>query len=368
MGARLLLAGLVVVVSGCGSSGGTPSADAGASASSDGGMDAATTLDATVAPDAEGNDAAVLPLPACGTSTPEALMACVERARYVADLETISGARPPGSTHHGEVRELCATRLGELGFTVERHDYGSGVNVVGTRVGTALPDERVLVSAHYDSTVGCPGADDNASGTAGALETARVLAMATFGRTLVVACWDEEERGLVGSRGYADRAAMRGETLVANFVYEMIGYRDTTPGSQSLPAGLGLLFPRELRALQLRGSPGDFVVVIADELHSAGSAAAVGAMAARVGLPSVVLALPESVALVPETSDLRRSDHASFWENGAPGIMLGDTANFRYDRYHCAAGPDTPDQLDPDFSVAIIQATVGAAAQSLQAP
>ena len=66
---------------------------------------------------------------------------------------------------------------------VERHDFGSGVNVVGVLPGGDLAGERVLVTAHYETTfhyntssnTTCPGADDNASGVAGLLETARVL-------------------------------------------------------------------------------------------------------------------------------------------------------------------------------------------------
>jgi oligoendopeptidase F len=38
------------------------------------------------------------------------------------------------------------------------------------------------------------------------------------------------------------------------------------------------------------------------------------------------------------------SDHASFWEAGYPGVMLTDTALYRYPHYHTAR--DTPDKLD----------------------
>ncbi len=329
----------------------------------------AVTVDAGVDSGLDaGLDAAMPPLPACGPGAPDALAACVDRARYVADLEAIEGERPPGSAHHGEVRELVATRLAELGFTVERHDYGTGVNVVGVREGASLPEERVLVSAHYDHLEGCAGADDNASGTAGALEAARVLAMGTHARTLVVALWDEEERGLIGSDAYARRAAAAGETIVANLVFEMIGYRDTTPGSQTFPMGFELLFPRQVRQVEGNESRGDFVVLIADEARSAATVDAFTRFAARVELPTVALVLDEGLVVSPVLGDLRRSDHAPFWEQGAPGVMIGDTANFRYARYHCAAGPDTSDQLDPDFSVAILQAAVGAAAEALAGP
>ncbi|MEZ4336017.1 MAG: M20/M25/M40 family metallo-hydrolase [Sandaracinaceae bacterium] len=347
---------LVLFLGGCGAS---VTADAGIDSGLDAGVDASADA---------GVDAGPPPLPACGTDAPDALMACVERARFVADLEAVEGERPPGSAHHDEVREMVATRLESLGYTVERHDYGTGVNVIGVLEGTTAPSERVLVSAHYDHITGCAGADDNASGTAGALEVARVLATTTHDRTLVVALWDEEERGLVGSEAYAERAAAAGEAIVANFVFEMIGYRDETPNSQTFPDGFELLFSRQVRQVQANDNRGDFAVLIADELHGTPGVEAFTRNAARVALPTVALVLNEGNTTSPLLGDLRRSDHAPFWAVGAPGMMIGDTANFRYARYHCAAGPDTSDQLDPDFSVQIIQATVGAAAEQLSAP
>ncbi len=145
----------------------------------------------------------------CGTGSATAIADCVEQSRYEADLKFVAAPRPPGSAHHQAVRDLCAARFAEYGFTVEQHDYGTGSNVIGVLPGAS--DERVIVSAHYDSTDGsCPGADDNATGVAGVLETARVMATASLDRTLVVACWDEEEDGLIGSDAYAARAKQSG--------------------------------------------------------------------------------------------------------------------------------------------------------------
>ena len=105
-----------------GSCGAEELADAGTDAGVDAGVDA-------------GLDAGPEPLPDCGTDSPAALAACADQARYVTLLEAIEGERPPGSAHHGEVRDLAAQTLEDLGYTVERHDYGTGVNVVGVRAG-----------------------------------------------------------------------------------------------------------------------------------------------------------------------------------------------------------------------------------------
>jgi len=290
-------------------------------------------------------------------------MLCVERARYVTDLGFIAQPRPPGTTHWQLVQDLCADRLAELGYSVERHDYGSGVNVIGTRAGSEPTAPSVLVSAHYDSVAGCAGADDNASGAAGLLETARVLAMGNFRRNLIMACWDEEERGLIGSEQYADRARARGEGLAAVYDYEMIGYRSTVPGSQTMPDGFDLIFAAQARELARNEYRADFVALVGDRDGSGVAMAHVAELGRAVGLPTTVIDLPGDLLFEPLLSDLTRSDHASFWAAGYPGIMITDTSEFRYDRYHCGSGPDEPSVLDPDFSVQVIQVTLGSAAR-----
>lgn len=341
-----LFAGLVL---GCGDA--PTEEDAGV----DAGLDAAR-------PDAARADAG--PLPPCGTESPLALSQCVESARYDADLATVAMPREPESAHWQAVQDLCATRLTELGFEVERHAYATGVNVIGVRAGTTEPDRRVLVAAHYDHIPGCQGADDNASGVAGVLEAARVLAMSTHARTLVVACWDEEERGLIGSRAYAVRARARDEVIDAHFNFEMIGYRDDAPDSQRLPTGFDIIFRQAAREWEANDRRADFVAVIADPA-SDGNVDALETYADRIGLPFIPLRVSATLLDSPATGDLRRSDHASFWAEGYPGMMITDTSEFRYDAYHCRSAEDAIANLDTEFSTQIIAITVAAAADAL---
>ncbi|MBI5499309.1 MAG: M28 family peptidase [Deltaproteobacteria bacterium] len=300
----------------------------------------------------------------CGAGSPEALMGCVEQPRYVADLNSVAGAREPGSAHWQEVQDLCASRFTALGFAVELYDYGTGVNVIGVLPGGDLAGERVLVSAHYDGVPDCPAADDNASGVAGLLETARVLSTASFRRTLVVACWDEEEDGLIGSEAYAARAAGAGESLAVNFVYEMIGFYSDVPESQAIPTGLDMLFPEQTAALAANENRGDFLAVIADDLARSFHER-MALYGPAVGLSVVVLEVPSILKNSPLLSDLRRSDHAGFWELDVPAMMLTDTSEFRNPHYHCRDGDDAIETLDHGFTVKIVQTTVGAAAASL---
>jgi len=77
-------------------------------------------------------------------------------------------------------------------------------NVVGEIPGTDLADEIVILGGHYDSWHGGTGAVDNASGSAVALEAARILKALGVQprRTIRVAFWTYEEGGLNGSREY----------------------------------------------------------------------------------------------------------------------------------------------------------------------
>lgn len=77
-------------------------------------------------------------------------------------------------------------------------------NVIGEIPGTDLKSEIVMVGAHFDSWHESPGASDNASGCAVALEAVRILKAIGVKprRTIRVALWSGEEQGLHGSREY----------------------------------------------------------------------------------------------------------------------------------------------------------------------
>ena len=119
-----------------------------------------------------------------------------------------SGPRPPLSAEEADLRgrleghvRALAGRIGErnvfqpahlaaaarfledqlagYGHAVTREDFRTGElvvrNLVVERRGSTKPDEIVVVGAHYDSVMGSPGANDNATGVAALLEIARAL-------------------------------------------------------------------------------------------------------------------------------------------------------------------------------------------------
>jgi len=321
-----------------------------------------------IVPACGGRDESNPPVPGtCDSTSPATLARCVDESRYRADLTFVAMERVPESVHWQAVQDRCRDVFIESGFEVELHDYGSGVNVVGARTGTTEGDRLVVVAAHYDHIRGCDGADDNASGTAGVLEVARVLGTREFPRTLVVACWDEEELGLVGSQAWVARTTAAGATIDVNYNFEMIAFVDATPDSQAFPPGFDLVFPDAAAELEARDHRGDFIALVGDETASV-EIGLLGSYAQMFTLPTIAVTVPTSLTTSPALADLRRSDHAPFWLTGNSAIMLTDTANFRYDGYHCGGRPDVIANLDITFATNVVRTTVAAAAVSLGLP
>ncbi len=79
-------------------------------------------------------------------------------------------------------------------------------NTIATIPGKELPNEYVVLSAHFDSWDGATGATDNGTGTITMLEAARILKKVYPNpkRTIVIGHWGSEEQGLNGSRAYVE--------------------------------------------------------------------------------------------------------------------------------------------------------------------
>ncbi len=97
-------------------------------------------------------------------------------------------------------------------------------NVVATLTGTENPELIYVVSSHFDSVAGGPGADDNTSGTSALLEAARALADTPLPATVVFASFTGEEAGLLGSREFVRLAAERKWTIAGALNNDMIGW------------------------------------------------------------------------------------------------------------------------------------------------
>lgn len=103
------------------------------------------------------------------------------------------------------LRALLAARRLTLSLSTTAHRNLTSHNVLADtprRRGTPADGPVVMVSAHYDTVIGAPGANDDGSGTVLALELARVLRKLPTNAQLRFALWGSEEQGLIGSRYY----------------------------------------------------------------------------------------------------------------------------------------------------------------------
>ena len=105
------------------------------------------------------------------------------------------------------------------------------VNVYAVLRGTTYPDRYVIMSGDIDSRVSdplnftdnAPGANDNATGMAAALELARVLSKYKFASNIVLAGLSGEEQGLYGGRFFAEKAKTEGWDVIGILNNDMIG-------------------------------------------------------------------------------------------------------------------------------------------------
>ena len=98
-----------------------------------------------------------------------------------------------------------------LGFQVQKQDYSAeGENLYAllpaTVAGASEAAEYIVLGAHYDSVRNTPGANDNATGTALVTAVAAELSrLPRRARNVIFILFDEEERGLRGSRAFAQK-------------------------------------------------------------------------------------------------------------------------------------------------------------------
>ncbi len=122
------------------------------------------------------------------------------------------------------------------------HTSGHAPNVIGVKHGVTYPDNiYTVVCGHLDATSNfapniAPGADDNASGTTGVLEAARVMQGYQFDYSIRYIAFTGEEFGLYGSEYYAYYAYLANDSILGVLNGDMIGYVDVVPESLNVVA------------------------------------------------------------------------------------------------------------------------------------
>jgi hypothetical protein len=237
--------------------------------------------------------------------------------------------------------EFAATEL-SFGRQIYMVDGHACRNLDVEIPGKTKPAEIVLVGAHYDSVLGTPGANDNASGVAAMLALLRRFAHRPQGRTLCFAAFVNEEPPYfqtekMGSAMYARQCRERKEKITAMLCLETIGYYSDAPKSQRYPPPFGLVYP----------SVGDFIGFVGNKASGDLVRRAIGTFRQAEKFPS------EGAALFDFVPGVGLSDNWSFNQQGYPAVMITDTALFRYPYYHQAE--DTIDKLDFDRTARVVR-------------
>lgn len=111
--------------------------------------------------------------------------------------------------------------------TIYLQNYTQGwlPNIIAVKYGTLFPDSIYVLGAHYDSyKSGSPGADDNASGTSGVLEAARILSDYEFEKTIMFVLFSGEEMGRLGSKAFTDSLVNNNSEISSMINLDMISY------------------------------------------------------------------------------------------------------------------------------------------------
>lgn len=186
---------------------------------------------------------------------------------------------------------------------------------------------RVIVGAHYDVFGDQQGADDNASGVAGVIETARILSKqkAQLNQNIEFVFYTLQEAPFfkteqMGSYIHAKSVQANKNQIQAVYILEMIGYFDENL-VQEYPVGLKWVYPEH----------GNFIAAVSNLQSYDLGAKYCQAMRNLNALECQRLVAPAFV------SGMEFSDHLNYWKFGIPAMMITNTGAWRNKKHHSKA-------------------------------
>ena len=267
-------------------------------------------------------------------------------SRHVRELSVKIGERSVvrgDGLDRAKVYVHSAFEAAGLTVTEQAYEYDGRrvANLIADPPGAAA--DATPVGAHYDSVIGTPGADDNASAVAVMLELARRTTAKPPGVPLRFVAFTLEEPPThatrhQGSRVFVKRLTEAGGQVAGAIILEMVG----------------LTIPKQHYPLFLRwaGYPdaGSFIGIVGNRASKPFGERVLRGMRKNSALPVESLFVWLNGWIIPDT---RLSDHAPFWDKAYPALMITDTAFFRNPNYH---GPnDTADTLDYAFMAELVR-------------
>ena len=250
-------------------------------------------------------------------------------------------------------------------------------NVLAILPGTDPADDRVfIVSGHYDSRasdvmdakIKAPGANDDASGTAAAMELARVMSKQKFNCTLIFVAMVGEEQGLYGATNLAKKARELNWNVAGMITNDIVG---NTYGMET-----GLKDNRSVRVFSEGVAAGETAQAAAARMSTGtendGHARQFARYMKEVGERYVDQL---DVKLIYRRDRyLRGGDHTPFSKEGFPAIRVTEM-NENFERQHQDLRTengieygDTPEHVDYEYTQKVARLNLSALANLALAP
>lgn len=266
-------------------------------------------------------------------------------------VKTLEGGRDGIYAVHALERaaQYVENEFKKLGFYIDydEFDFQGKIyrNIIATASGIEAEREWLALCAHYDAVAGSPGADDNASGVAVMLEAARALGPRKGLQFIAFTLEEPQVTGAVflyGSRNFVKVMKKRGHKYRGLYNLESVGYINSQPGRQHIPAFLKA------------PDTGDFIALVGNS--GSEKLMSLYEETARKKVPELKVfthkVMMNGYLLLPS----RFSDHAPFWDAGFPAVMVTDTAMMRNPNYHTRH--DTSDRISPEFMEQVTRALI----------
>jgi hypothetical protein len=277
------------------------------------------------------------------------------------DLQWLQGVRDhnAGLQHLEDVRDSILHRFERYGLEISEQPFTfssyNGLNISGRIRGTEDEAITFINDAHYDGVAGAPAADDNGSGVVAFLEAARILSQYQYNHSIRFIGFDLEESGLIGSYHYVNNGGIEPWEQIGGVLnFEMIGYYSDKDSTQIFPNGFDFVFPAAYDSMVAANWKGNFLANIAND--SSSWLKNQFDSCAKAFVPELRVISIQTPGNGQATPDLRRSDHAPFWDQGYQALMLTDAAEFRNANYHTPT--DVMDSLDFWFMGNSCKATI----------
>ncbi len=277
----------------------------------------------------------------------------VDPERIKNDVTTLCSTTKPRNAKNIESLNEAANYISDewlkLELEVDTQKYIADGNEYKNLICSFGPTdgERIIVGAHYDVCEEQAGADDNASGTAGLLELARLLKKhqpnLNYRVDLVAYTLEEPpyfRTKFMGSAVHATYLKDNKIPIKAMICLEMIGYFSDEKGSQDYPIGLLKLF---------YPNTGDYISVVS----KFGNGNSKLTRKVKKGIKRGANIDVTSVNAPASLPGIDFSDHLNYWKYDYPAVMITNTAFYRNKNYH--EPTDLPETLDYERMAEVIK-------------